>query len=39
VSALASGVSANPAGNLWAAGYTAPPSSGNATLVLKGTGG
>ena len=39
VSALASGVSATPTGNLWAAGYTAPPSSGNATLILKGTGG
>jgi hypothetical protein len=39
VSALASGVSATSAGNLWAAGYTAPPSSGNATLILKGTGG
>jgi hypothetical protein len=39
VSALASGVSANSAGNLWAAGYTAPPSSANATLILKGTGG
>jgi hypothetical protein len=39
VSALASGVSATSAGNLWAAGYTSPPSSGNATLVLKGTGG
>jgi hypothetical protein len=39
VSALASGVSATSAGNLWAVGYTAPPSSGNATLILKGTGG
>jgi hypothetical protein len=39
VSALVSGVSATSAGNLWAAGYSAPPSSGNATLVLKGTGG
>jgi hypothetical protein len=39
VSALASGVSATSAGNLWAAGYTAPPSGGNATLVLRGTGG
>jgi hypothetical protein len=39
VSALASGVSATSAGNLWAAGYTSPPSSGNATLILKGTGG
>jgi hypothetical protein len=39
VSGLASGVSATSAGNLWAAGYTAPPSSGNATLILKGTGG
>ena len=39
VSALASGISATSAGNLWAAGYTAPPSSGNATLILKGTGG
>ena len=39
VSALASGVSATSAGNLWAVGYTAPPSGGNATLILKGTGG
>jgi hypothetical protein len=39
VSALASGVSATSAGNLWAVGYMAPPSSGNATLILKGTGG
>jgi hypothetical protein len=39
VSALASGVSASPAGNLWTAGYTSPPSAGNATLILKGTGG
>jgi hypothetical protein len=39
VSALASGVSASSAGNLWAAGYTSPPSGGNATLILKGTGG
>jgi hypothetical protein len=39
VSALASGVSATPTGNLWAAGYTSPPSGGNATLILKGTGG
>ena len=39
VSALASGVSATSAGNLWATGYTAPPSSGNATLILRGTGG
>jgi hypothetical protein len=39
VSALASGVSATSAGNLWAAGYTSPPSGGNATLILKGTGG
>jgi hypothetical protein len=39
VSALASGVSATSAGSLWAVGYTAPPSSGNATLILKGTGG
>ena len=39
VSALASGVSATSAGNLWAVGYTAPPSAGNATLILKGTGG
>jgi hypothetical protein len=39
VSALASGVSATSAGNLWAVGYTAPPSAGNATLALKGTGG
>jgi hypothetical protein len=39
VSALVSGVSATSAGNLWAAGYSAPPSSGNATLILRGTGG
>jgi hypothetical protein len=39
VSALASGVSATSAGNLWAVGYTAPPSGGNATLILKGAGG
>jgi hypothetical protein len=39
VSALASGVAATPAGGLWAAGYTSPPSAGNATLILKGTGG
>jgi hypothetical protein len=39
MSALASGVSATSAGNLWAAGYTSPPSGGNATLILKGTGG
>jgi hypothetical protein len=39
VSALASGVSATSAGSLWAVGYTAPPSSGNATLILKGSGG
>jgi hypothetical protein len=39
VSALTSGVSATSAGNLWAAGYTSPPSGGNATLILRGTGG
>jgi hypothetical protein len=39
VSALASGVSASSAGSLWAAGYTSPPSGGDATLILKGTGG
>jgi hypothetical protein len=39
VSAIVLGVSATSAGNLWAVGYTAPPSAGNATLVLKGTGG
>jgi hypothetical protein len=39
VSALTSGVSATSAGNLWAAGYTSPPSGGNATLILQGTGG
>jgi hypothetical protein len=39
VSALASGVSATSAGNLWAAGYTSPPSGGNATLTLKGSDG
>lgn len=39
VSAIVLGVSATSAGNLWGVGYTAPPSAGNATLVLKGTGG
>jgi hypothetical protein len=39
VSALASGVSATSAGNLWAVGYASPPSGGDATLILKGTGG
>jgi hypothetical protein len=39
VSAILWGVSATSAGELWAAGYTAPPGAGNATLVLKGTGG
>jgi hypothetical protein len=39
VSGLASGVSATSTGDLWAAGYTAPPSAGNATLTLRGTGG
>jgi len=39
VSAIVLGVSATSAGNLWAVGYTAPPSAGNATLILKGTGG
>jgi hypothetical protein len=39
VSGLAAGVAATPAGNLWAAGYTSPPGAGNATLILKGTGG
>ena len=39
VSGLASGVTASSAGNLWAAGYTSPPGAGNATLILKGTGG
>jgi hypothetical protein len=39
VSGLAAGVTATPAGNLWAAGYTSPPGAGNATLILKGTGG
>jgi hypothetical protein len=39
VSGLASGVTANSAGNLWAAGYTSPPGAGNATLILRGTGG
>ena len=37
VSAIVLGVSATSAGNLWAVGYTAPPSAGNATLILKGT--
>ena len=39
VSAVVVGVSARSDGNLWAAGYTAPPSAGNATLILKGAGG
>jgi hypothetical protein len=39
VSGLASGVTADAAGNLWAAGYTSPPGAGNATLILRGTGG
>lgn len=39
VSGLASGVTATSAGNLWATGYTSPPGAGNATLILKGTGG
>jgi hypothetical protein len=39
MSATAWGVSATPTGNLWAVGYTAPPSAGNATLILRGTGG
>jgi hypothetical protein len=39
VSGLAAGVAASPAGTLWAAGYTSPPGAGNATLILKGTGG
>ena len=39
VSGLAAGVAASPDGNLWAAGYTSPPGAGNATLILKGTGG
>ena len=39
VSGLVSGVTATPAGSLWAAGYTSPPGAGNATLILKGTGG
>jgi hypothetical protein len=38
VSALASGVSATSAGSLGGR-HTAPPSSRNATLILKGTGG
>jgi hypothetical protein len=39
VSGLASGVTAAATGDLWAAGYTAPPGAGNATLSLRGTGG
>ena len=39
VSGLAAGVTASPGGTLWAAGYTSPPGAGNATLILKGTGG
>jgi len=39
VSATLWGVSATPTGNIWAVGYTAPPSAGNATLILRGTGG
>jgi hypothetical protein len=38
-SAIAQGVAARPTGALWAVGYTAPPSGGNTTLILKGTGG
>jgi hypothetical protein len=33
------GVSATSAGDLWAAGYTAPAGAGNATLILRGAGG
>jgi len=39
VSAIALGVSATSAGALWTVGYTAPPSTGNRTLILRGTGG
>jgi hypothetical protein len=39
MTAITTGVSAAATGVLWAVGYTSPPSGGNATLVLKGTGG
>jgi hypothetical protein len=39
MSGLVSGVSANPAGDLWAAGYASPPGVGDTTLVLRGSGG
>jgi hypothetical protein len=39
MSGLVSGVSANPAGDLWAAGYASPPGAGDTTLVLRGSGG
>ena len=39
VSAIVGGVSATSTGELWAVGYTAPPSAGNATLTLKAVGG
>jgi hypothetical protein len=39
VSAILTGVSASATGDLWSVGYTAPPSGGNATLTLRGTGG
>jgi hypothetical protein len=39
MSATAWGVSATPGGTIWAVGYTSPPSGGNATLTLRGTGG
>jgi hypothetical protein len=38
MSATAWGVSATPGGTVWAVGYTSPPSGGNATLILRGTG-
>jgi hypothetical protein len=38
MSATAWGVSAAPDGTVWAVGYTSPPSGGNATLILRGTG-
>jgi hypothetical protein len=39
MSATTWGVSATPGGTVWAVGYTSPPSGGNGTLILRGTGG
>jgi hypothetical protein len=38
VSAIPLSVSARSTGDLWAVGYAASPSAGNATLILRGTG-